>query len=469
MEIIGRDIEKNEFDNILRSDKSEFVAVYGRRRVGKTFLIREYLFKETIFHIAGIANVTTEIQLTNFATALEKVITNKNKSIRPADWFEAFQQLIKYAEKNKLKRKVIFIDELPWMDTPKSNFIPALEHFWNSWAAARKDIVLVVCGSAAAWMINKLINNRGGLHNRVTSHMQLNPFTLKECEAFFHYKNIIFNRYQIVQIYMCLGGIPYYLDLIKKGKSTAQVINDLCFAANGKLKNEFENLYGSLFKKQENYIKIIETLAAKNIGLSREDVIKFSKLPNGGGTTRMLEELEQSGFIRRYAGYGKSLRNSFYQLSDFFSMFYIKFMKKASASDTRLWLNSNDSPAYRTWAGYAFEKVCIYHIREIKKAIGIAAVQTQMYAWQGNGAQIDLVIERRDDIINIFEIKFSINEFLIDKKYDAVLRNKVGSFKQVTNTKKAVHLVMITIYGIKQNEYAHTVLQNSITINQLFK
>ena len=469
MEIIGRDSEKNEFDNILRSDKSEFVAVYGRRRVGKTFLIREYLLKETIFHITGIANVTTEIQLANFTTSLSKYNTAQKKITRPVDWFEAFQQLIKHTEKSKLKRKVIFIDELPWLDTAKSNFIPALEHFWNSWAAARKDIVLVVCGSAAAWMINKLINNRGGLHNRVTSHIQLKPFTLKECEAFFQHKNIIFNRYQIVQIYMCLGGIPYYLDLIKKGKSTAQVINDLCFASNGKLKNEFKNLYGSLFKKEENYIKIVETLAAKNIGLNREDIIKFSKLSNGGGTTRMLEELEQSGFIRKYSGYGKSIRNSLYQLTDFFSMFYIKFMKKASPSDTLFWLNSNDSAAYRNWAGYAFEKVCTYHIKEIKKAIGIAAVQTQTYAWQAKGAQIDLVIERRDGIINIFEIKFSINEFLIDKKYDAVLRNKVGIFKQVTNTKKAVHLVMISTYGIKQNEYANTVLQNSITINQLFK
>lgn len=469
MEIVGRDSEKNEFDNILLSNKSEFVAVYGRRRVGKTFLIREYLLKETIFHITGIANVNTEIQLTNFTTALAKFDPSKTKNIAPENWFEAFHQLIKYAEKNKLKRKVIFIDELPWLDTAKSNFIPALEHFWNSWATARKDIVLVVCGSAAAWMINKLINNRGGLHNRVTSHIQLHPFTLKECEEFFQHKKIVFNRYQIVQIYMCLGGIPYYLDLIKKGKSTAQVINDLCFSANGKLKNEFQNLYGSLFKKEANYIKIVESLAAKNIGLSREEILKFSKLPNGGGTTRMLDELEQSGFIRKYSGYGKYIRNSLYQLSDFFSMFYVKFMKKATSSEAQFWLNSDDSPAYRNWAGYAFEKVCIYHEKQIKMALGIAAVQTQTYAWQTNGAQIDLVIERRDGIINIFEIKFSINEFLIDKKYDATLRNKLGLFKQVTNTKKAVHLVMITTYGIKENEYAHAVLQNSITINRLFK
>ena len=469
MQIIGRDKEKNEFDNLLASDKSEFVAVYGRRRVGKTFLIREYLLKETIFHITGIANVNTKIQLTNFATALLKFDSKNKKRTFPSDWFEAFQQLINYAEKNRLNRKVIFIDELPWLDTAKSNFIPALEHFWNSWAAARKDIVLVVCGSAAAWMINKLINNRGGLHNRVTSHIQLSPFTLKECEEFFQHKKIVFNRYQIVQIYMCLGGIPYYLDLIKKGKSTAQVINDICFAANGKLKNEFENLYGSLFKKKEIYIKIVETLAAKNIGLSREDIIKFSKLSNGGGTTRILDELEQSGFIRKYSGYGKSIRNSLYQLSDFFSMFYIKFMKKAASSDTQFWLNSADSAGYRNWAGYAFEKVCIYHEKQIKRTLGIAAVQTQTYAWQTNGAQIDLVMERRDGIINIFEIKFSINEFLIDKKYDATLRNKVGLFKQVTNTKKAVHLVMITTYGIKENEYALSVLQNSITINRLFK
>lgn len=468
MDIVGRYKEKQDLYDILHSKKSEFVAVYGRRRVGKTFLIREYFLKETVFHLTGIANVNTEVQLGNFQNILVKYFPKIQIDNTMANWFAAFQKLIKCIDKNKSNRKVIFIDELPWLDTPKSNFIPALEHFWNSWANARKDIILVVCGSAASWMINKLINNRGGLHNRVTCHIQLNPFTLKECQDFFEYKKLVFNHYQIVQIYMCFGGIPYYLDLIRKGKSTAQIINDICFAPNGKLRNEFKNLYGSLFKKEENYIKIVETLATKNIGLSREDLIKYSKLPNGGGTTRMLVELEQSGFIRKYAGFGKSTRDSLYQLSDFFSIFYLKFMKKAISTDTQFWLNSTDSPAYRTWAGYTFEKVCLHHVEEIKKVLGIASVQTQTYSWQTNAAQIDLIIERKDNIINIFEIKFSINEFIIDKKYDAVLRNKIGTFKQITKTKKAVHLIMITTYGIKQNEYANAVLQNSFTVNELF-
>ncbi|MCY7293696.1 MAG: ATP-binding protein [Ferruginibacter sp.] len=468
MEIIGRDDQKAELDNMLLSNKSEFVAVYGRRRVGKTFLIREYLFNNTVFHLTGIANVNTTTQLSNFHKTFLKYHSSKVPQSEPKDWFDAFEILVELVNKSKIKRKVIFIDELPWLDTPKSNFVAALEHFWNSWAGARKDIVLVVCGSAASWMINKLINNRGGLHNRVTSHIKLEPFSLKECEAFFKYKNIIFSRYQIVEIYMCFGGIPYYLDLINKGKSTAQIINDICFAPNGKLKNEFINLYASLFKNKDNYIKIVETLAAKNIGLSREDIIKYSKLSNGGGTTRILNELEESGFIRRYSGFGKASRNSLYQLSDFFSMFYLKFMKKASHTDTRFWINNADSTAYRTWAGFAFEKVCIYHAEQIKAALGIGAVQTQTYAWQTKGAQIDLVMDRRDGIINLFEIKFSINTFLIDKKYDAILRNKTGMFKQVTNTKKAVHLVMITTFGVVSNTYSNG-LQNNITLNELFR
>ena len=468
MEIIGRDDQKAELDNMLLSNKSEFVAVYGRRRVGKTFLIREYLFNNTVFHLTGIANVNTTTQLSNFHKTFLKYYSGKVPQSEPKNWFDAFEILAELVNKSKIKRKVIFIDELPWLDTPKSNFVAALEHFWNSWAGARKDIVLVVCGSAASWMINKLINNRGGLHNRVTSHIKLEAFSLKECEAFFKYKNIVFSRYQIVEIYMCFGGIPYYLDLINKGKSTAQIINDICFAANGKLKNEFINLYASLFKNKDNYIKIVETLALKNIGLSREDIIKFSKLSNGGGTTRVLNELEESGFIRRYSGFGKASRNSLYQLSDFFSMFYLKFMKKASHTDTRFWINNADSSAYRTWAGFAFEKVCIYHAEQIKVALGIGAVQTQTYAWQTKGAQIDLVMDRRDGIINLFEIKFSINTFLIDKKYDSILRNKTGMFKQITNTKKAVHLVMITSFGVVSNTYSNT-LQNNITLTELFR
>jgi len=472
--LIGRKEEAELLKKLAaQTDRSSFVAIYGRRRVGKTFLVRSVFEQNFTFYMTGLANTKAGKQLTNFHAALVRYFPKYEEKTPATDWFSAFIQLEYALESSPAAKKVVFLDEMPWMDSRNSGFVSALEHFWNSWASARQDVLLIVCGSAASWMMNNLINNHGGLHNRVTHHLPIEPFTLAECEQFFRSRSATFSRYQLLQLYMVMGGIPFYLDMVDTGQSASQNINRLCFTPKGNLRREFDNLYPSLFKNADKHVSIIEALAQKSKGMERDELIRSSKLQNSGNTTRLLKELEESGFIRRYNFLGKNLRNSMYQLTDFYSLFYLKFIKPNVALDENFWLNSLDNPDIRAWSGYAIEQVCLAHLPAIKKALGISGIQTSSAAWSGSSgsqkAQIDLVIDRRDQAINLCEAKFSIHPFTIDKKYAEELRTKIGVFKDVTQTQKAVFLTLITTLGLTPNDYAQTIVQNALTMDVLFE
>lgn len=469
--LTGRQYEIAQLNAIYNSNSSEFVAVYGRRRVGKTFLIRNVYENMFSFQVTGLANPTKNQQLANFNMALREA--NPSVIEPPAmTWLDAFSQLRKILEKQTSKRKIVFIDELPWFDTRNSGFIQALEHFWNNWAFIRNDIVLIVCGSATSWMINKLINNKGGLHNRITKKIKLQPFNLYECEQFLLNRKIKLDRYQIVQVYMALGGIPYYWDNIEKGQSAQQNIERMLFNESGLLSEEFNNLYRSLFLQHEKYILIVKQLATKSKGLTREEILSLSKLPNAGSTTRMLEELELSGFIRKYVPFGKIKRESVYQLVDFYSLFFLKFLHNKSKTITPQQPTVLSSPSYISWSGYAFELVWLLHIDQLKKALGILGVQTEIYSWNnkkaGMGNQIDLLINRKDHVINLCEAKYSISPFVITKKYAIELRNKAGNFISDTGTKKTIAITMLTTFGIRPNENSIGLIQNEICMDVLF-
>ena len=469
MNIIGRHEEQNALQQYVDSDKPELLAVYGRRRVGKTFLIREYFKKSFSFYISGLANASKGEQLENFNATLG--FYGKTVYPRAKNWLESFRQLVHLLEHSKKKgKKVIFIDELPWFDTPRSGFITGLEYFWNIWASARPDILLIVCGSSTSWMTNKLFKNRGGLHNRVTRRMHLMPFSLAECEAFFAYKKIVLDRKSIVESYMILGGIPFYINMFEKRLSLAQNIDKLCFTKNGALYNEFSILYSSLFKHPEKYELVIKTLAKKKMGLTREEIIRETKL-QGGGLTTILEDLELCSFISSYNAYGKKTKDCLYQLVDFYSLFFLNFIQTARQNDEHFWTNLIDNTKHRAWSGYAFEQVCMQHAAQIRKKLGIQGIVTYSAAWRSKdseqSAQIDLLIDRNDGIINMCEMKYAGGEFVIDKKYDANLRNKKWTFVRETKTRKGVHVTMITTYGVKRNEYWNNI-QSEVTMDDLF-
>ena len=465
--IIGRNSEIEELHEYANSTKSEFVVVYGRRRVGKTFLIRETFNQKFQFYLTGLGNSTDEKQLNNFLKTLNNYKPQKIESV--TNWFDAFQLLIDYLEKLKTKQKLVFIDELPWFDTPKSDFMSAFEHFWNHWASARKDIKLIISGSATSWILNKIINAKEGLHNRATQKIKLLPFNLAETEEFLQNKDIHWERYEIVETYMAMGGIPYYLDALKKSRSATQNINHIFFSEKGLLKNEFDNLYKSLFRYSDNHIAMVKILSTKTKGLTRAEILKATKLSDGGGNSKVLLELEQSGFIRKYIPYGFKKKDALYQITDFYTLFYFNFIYDKNTEKDNYWITAADSSKGNAWKGYSFEQLCMLHLPQMKKALGISGIESDVASWRNANAQIDVLIDRNDRAINICEMKFSINKFTIDKKYAENLRNKIGEFKAQTKTRKSVFLTLVTTYGITPNAYASQLVTNSITMDALFE
>jgi AAA+ ATPase superfamily predicted ATPase len=471
MKIIGRKEQQEELTELVASQKPEFIVLYGRRRVGKTFLIKEFFNNSFAFYHTGLANSGMRKQLASFAASLALYGKQKKRKTLK-NWFDAFLELRLMLETQDTDGKqVVFIDEAPWMDSQRSDFVSAIEHFWNSWASSRPNMLLILCGSATSWIISKILNNHGGLHNRVTQKIMLEPFTLAECELFFRENNIEAERIQILDYYMILGGIPFYLNLLKKKYGVAQNIDMLFFKHNATLNGEFDNLYASLFRHSENYIKIVETLSEKVRGMTRKELIDRAKALNGGGTTKILKELEECGFIRRYCDFGKTRRESIYQLTDFFTLFYFRFINNRKNNDENFWTNTLDTSIYHAWSGLAFELVALAHIRQIKASLGINGVLTSVSEWHSKnsqeGAQIDLVIDRNDKIINLCEMKYSNDMLLIDKEMDADLRHKKQVFRTETGTRKALHTTIISTYGVKRNSYSGNI-QSQITVNDLF-
>ena len=470
MKIIGREKEKAALKQYLESGEPEFLVVYGRRRIGKTFLIREYFGGEFDFYVTGLANSKKEDQLHAWNVAISDSFSGSFD--RASNWLNAFALLKSKLEKlSRSKRKIIFIDETPWLDTPKSGFITALEHFWNSWASGRPDIFLIVCGSATSWIVKNLLKSKGGLHNRVTRRMRLLPFTLKETEAYLNEKEFNLGRYRICEAYMIFGGVPYYLSLFGKGLSLPQNVDALCFADDSSLRSEFQEIYSTLFKNSAKYMMVVVALGSKMKGLTRDEIIRETGLSSGGGLTTILEELELCGFIRAYPNYLMDENLCLYQLTDPFSLFHLRFIQGRRPKNPRYWTSNLDSHSLLTWKGFAFEQICLSHSEQIKQALGIAAISTEMSSWRSRqsspGAQIDLLFDRKDGVINLCEMKYSKAEYMLSAKDELVLRNKIAAFEAETRTKKAVHLTMVTTYGITDNSHSG-IVHSEVTLDDLF-
>lgn len=468
--LIGREQERRRLEEYLNSGRSEFIAVYGRRRVGKTFLIRKVLGQQACFSFTGMENADMQDQLANFFFTLRRVWPSAAK---PHSWIEAFDELQSYLEHLPSGSKTVFIDELPWLDTARSKFIAALERFWNGWADGRDDIKLIVCGSATSWMIDNIINNRGGLHNRKTHQIYVAPFTLNESRRYFNAYGFGYREKEIAECYMVMGGVPYYYSLMDQKESVAQNIDRLCFSPDGELKGEFENLYHSLFKKAGDHIAIVTALAKKGKGLTRKQLLDATKLNNNQKFTTTMDELEKCGFIRTYVPFSETKRDALFQLTDAFTLFHFHYFEENKFQDENFWTNSLNSAKYRAWSGYAFELLCLNHLKQMKEALGISGVLTRVCSWTSKegegsrGAQIDLLIDRADQTINLCEMKFARAEYEITKADYDNLENKIESFLQQSKTRKSIMLTMVTSFGIKENIYSSRV-QRVVTMEQLF-
>jgi AAA+ ATPase superfamily predicted ATPase len=466
--VVGRFSEQNILNEVLTSSKSELIAIYGRRRIGKTFLIREFFKKNTVFEVTGLYGGKMKDQLENFTNEIKKRSKN-DKLTTPKSWLEAFTLLENYADSLKGKqKKVIFIDEFPWIATAKSKFLMAFENFWNTYCTKRDDLILVICGSAASYMIQKIIHNKGGLHNRITRKIRLLPFNLKETELFLVKNGIKYTRYDLIQVYMALGGVPHYLEKLNKGLSVSQNIDEICFSKDGVLNDEFNSLYVSLFDNSERHMIIIRTLAGINKGLTRNELIEKSGLPSGGDFSIKLEELIESGFVTDYPYFQNKKQLTRYRLSDEYSKFYLKFIEDNKHAGEGTWLRLSNKQSYASWSGFVFETLCLKHIHQIKKALRIDTIYSKNSSWFNEHAQVDLLIDRDDNVMNLCEVKFHHTPFTIDKSYYLNLKNKVAALKKGTNTRKNVFITMISTYGIHENEYSKELVQNSLDLDALF-
>ena len=466
--IIGRKHEMRILQQAINSDHSELIALYGRRRVGKTFLIREYFKKNLVFEITGLYNGTMKDQLINFSKELIKR-ANFPDFAAPSSWFQAFTLLENYLDTLKgKKKKVVFIDEFPWMATARSKFLMAFENFWNSFCLKRNDLIVVICGSAASYMVKKIINNRGGLHSRITQKIRLLPFNLHDTGLYLKSKGINYTDYDTIQIYMAMGGVPHYLDKLQKGYSVAQNIDELCFEKDGILNDEFDSLYSSLFDESEKHLAIIKSLAKVNKGITREGLLKSTKIQSGGDFTIKLNELIESGFVASYTYFSNKKQLMLYRLSDEYSKFYLKFIKENKSGGVGTWQRLHKSQSYVSWSGFAFETLCLKHIQQVKKALRIDAIYSTNSCWFNKNAQIDLLINRDDNIINLCEMKFYGSSYTMDKKYYMNLKNKISEFQHDTSTRKNIFITMLTTYGLNRNKYSNELVQNELEMSSLF-
>ena len=470
--LVGRKAETKQLESIMASKEAEFVVVYGRRRVGKTFLVNTFFHDDYAFKLTGLAKNSKREQLANFTAALNRY-GNGKKYTKPRTWFEAFDKLRELLEGLPISdKRIVFIDELPWMDSRGSNLISAIEHFWNDWAVTQNDLVLIVCGSATSWMTKNILKNRGGLHNRVTQKIYVRPFTLAECKEYLGSRGILMEDKEIAECYMIMGGIPFYLKNLRRGASLAQNVDEMFFMERGRLDDEFNALYASLFDKSDNYIKVVEALSSKNKGLTRDEILVATKFESNGHFTTILQNLIDCDFIRCYRGYGNKAKMGIYQLTDPFTLFYYKFIKKYGNTDKPFWQYQIGTRLHDTWAGLAFEQLCLNHHRQIEQALGIAGVTTSIYSWMASDedekAQIDLIIKRADKVINVCEMKFYDSDYTMKKKDYEDMERRVRVFRSANNIRHAIHPVLVTTYGLKQNQYS-SIFQNIVTLEDLFK
>lgn len=476
--MIGRDKEIKELEKVFASNKAEMVAIYGRRRVGKTYLVDEVFQGRITFRHAGLSPLEAEpqglleAQLNHFYNSLK--LHGMKDEKEPQNWLDAFFLLEKHLQSvDDGTRQVVFLDELPWLDTPRSGFVRAFEGFWNTWGCHRKNLMVIICGSANSWMENELINNHGGLYGRVTREIKLSPFNLMECEEYYKSKGIDFSRYDIVQSYMIYGGIPYYMDCMDAELSLAQNVDRTFFEKGASLRHEYDRLFESVFKRPDAIKAIVELLYTRNMGFTRKSIAELLGVSDGGHLTKDLNSLIASDFVVKYVPFGYSRKEAHYKLTDPFCLFYLHFVRNQSATNRRFWQQNTAQPQVVAWRGYAFENVCFNHIDQIKDALGIRDVISSESAWtkkagDEEGMQIDMLILRKDNVVNMCEIKFYSDDFVVDKEYYRTIQRRVEGLLSAIPRKMSVYSTLITSYGLKKNEYSG-VFVKTITFDDLFK
>lgn len=481
--LIGREREIKQLGDYVASERPEFIAIYGRRRVGKTYLVNKLFDGKMAFSMTGVLGGTMDEQMEAFIDAMQEFSGNLIE--KPKTWMEAFRVLKAYLKRKVALRRrcIVFLDELPSMDTQRSGFVRALGYFWNSWASLQDNLTLIVCGSATSWMIRHIVNDKGGLHDRITHEIHLRPFTLRESELYLLSRGFKWNRLSVMQAYMALGGIPYYLGLLHKQESYAMNIDRLFFSEDEEMRREYKRLYSTLFKSPDSYTAIVSALSKVRYGLTRDELRKTLGKGSSGSLSKKLEDLMNCDIIRKYVVREKNIKknSAIYQLTDFYSIFYLTFIPKAEA-ETNYWTHHIGTADVNTWLGLSFERVCMAHVAQVKQALHIDHTATKFYSWRSKNAtpdsgqdtglarksQIDMVLDRADGIINIMEMKYSEAEYTLDKVEDGKIRQRTETFRKETGAKEALWPTLVTTYGLTNGIHSSTFVA-TITMDDLFK
>lgn len=476
--IVGRKKEQKVLDKIWRSNNAELVAIYGRRRVGKTFLVREFFCKQKrYFELTGMKETSVRQQLKNFTDAFSKTF---HPIDRPKNWRDAFSLLNKEFEKKPFQKHLIFFDELPWLAGKKSGFIQALDYFWNAYWSQIPHIKIILCGSAASWMLEHLINAKGGLHNRLTFYIQIEPFNLYETKEYLIAKKVRLSEKHLLDLYMVMGGIPHYLNYIDATKSAEQNIQNICFASSGFLLTEFRRLFASLFDAAEVNLSIIREIAKRREGISREELISKTGMSSGGTFNKRIDELQAAGFIQGYIPYHHKKKEQHFRVIDEYSAFYLTWIDPIidkGFTQHNYWKSCFRKSQWATWAGYAFESLCLKHLPQILKSLDLESTPCVIGSWRFTpkkgskdaGAQIDLLFDRHDNAVTLCEIKYSSTKYAIDKSYAKELIRKMDVFKERTGTNKQLFMAFITTMGVKKGLWGKEAVSDEVTLRDLFK
>lgn len=485
--LVGREHERQLLASMLTSDRSELVALYGRRRIGKTYLIRQFVEPRTgtYLEVTGTKNGSAAVQRRRFREALESSMTAGQLLPDFRSWDDALSYMTDLVERRASSAGnapiVLFFDELPWLAAPRSKLLESIDYHWNARLSRLPGVKMILCGSAASWMLRRLVHAKGGLHNRITRQIRLEPFTLRETHEYLKRAGIRLKDKEALELYMAVGGVPYYLSLLERGESVAQAVGRLCFEQAGPLRGEFENLFASLYDDHEQHIAVLQALAEKTSGLTRNELIDRLGLSSGGGLNRRLSELEEAGFVGRISPWGKKVKNTLFRVIDEFSLFHLRWIQSApkgvlARGAASYWTSRVQTPSYRTWAGYAFESLCLKHARELQRALGIENLVTDVGSWRHvprsktaarQGAQVDLLFDRRDDVINLCEMKFSHEPFVVTKAFARELKEKVALFEQHTKTRKRVLLTLVSPHGLKKNTWSEDLVDRALDAKAL--
>lgn len=486
LHLVGRHAERQLLSEAARTDQAALVAVYGRRRVGKTHLVRAHLepLAGTYFEAIGQHAAPRSVQLANFREQLERTFGRRLPELRT--WREALSVLgdavIEVAQRDPRRPVVLFFDELPWLATHRSGLLPAIDYLWNARFSRLPNLTWVLCGSAASFMLDRLINARGGLHNRITHRLRLEPFRLGEVRELLKSRGVRRGISHTLELYMALGGVPYYVHLVRSGASAHQAIGELCFTRAGQLRDEFGRLFASLFEESGEHERLVRAAAKQRGGVTRDALLASAGLSSGGRQSRRLDELEAAGFLARYVPWGRSRRDSVYRLVDEYCLFYLHWIESAPASalpdrGAKYWLAKMATPAFRAWAGYAFEGICLKHTAEIQAALGIDSMANEIGTWSYRpprgardiqGAQVDLLFDRPDGVVNLCELKYAAEDFVLTKSYAKELVTKAEIFKQRSKTKKDVVITLVTTHGLKPGLWNDEVVDSVVTAQDLF-